>query len=405
MTDLVDKVAFSPGCMLTVGLLLLAALALDALGRRTRVPRVTLLLLFGVACGPVGLGLLPTDDGWFEVTSHIALVMVGFMLGGSFTLQNIRRYGRQVFWASVSVVMGTALVMVAGLWGLGVQLPLALLFAGVALATDPAATLDVTREVAAEGPYTEVLLGIVAVDDAWGLIVFSLLLSLAQGLTVSAVDASLWWHCLWDLGGALLLGVGLGLPGAFLTGRIRPGEPTMLEAVGLVLVCGGLALWLQCSYLLAAMVLGAVVANFARHHKRPFHAVHEVEWPFMVLFFVFAGATLEPHALVDLGFLGMAFVALRVLGRFLGGYVGGWLGGLSQRHRLCLGWSLLPQAGVALGMALAATERLPYVGAQLLPVVIGTTVLFELLGPLFTRWSLQWLGEGVQTPAPEDEPI
>lgn len=317
MTDLVDKVAFSPGCMLTVGLLLLAALALDALGRRTRVPRVTLLLLFGVACGPVGLGLLPTDDGWFEVTSHIALVMVGFMLGGSFTLQNIRRYGRQVFWASVSVVMGTALVMVAGLWGLGVQLPLALLFAGVALATDPAATLDVTREVAAEGPYTEVLLGIVAVDDAWGLIVFSLLLSLAQGLTVSAVDASLWWHCLWDLGGALLLGVGLGLPGAFLTGRIRPGEPTMLEAVGLVLVCGG----------------------------------------------------------------------------------------LSQRHRLCLGWSLLPQAGVALGMALAATERLPYVGAQLLPVVIGTTVLFELLGPLFTRWSLQWLGEGVQTPAPEDEPI
>ena len=110
---------------------------------------------------------------------------------------------------------------------------------------------------------------------------------------------------------------------AYLTGRNQPGEPTLLEALGLVFLCGGIAIWLEVSFILASMVLGGVVANPARHHNRPFHAIENIEWPFMILFFVLAGASLRIDALYYVGLIGSAYVILRVIGRVLGAWVGG----------------------------------------------------------------------------------
>jgi Kef-type K+ transport system membrane component KefB len=192
-----------------------------------------------------------------------------------------------------------------------------------------------------------------------------------------------------EIGGAVLLGVVIGLPAAFLTGRIRPGEPMLTEALGLVFICCGAAIALQVSFLIAAMVMGAVVANLARHHEYPFHAIEGVEWPFMALFFVLAGASLEIQALLDIGLLALVYIVCRIAGKIFGAWSGGILGGASLRTRCWMGLALLPQAGAAIGMALVAVNRFPEYRQVMLPLVISSTIFFELVGPLLTRLALQ----------------
>ena len=191
---------------------------------------------------------------------------------------------------------------------------------------------------------------------------------------------------------------------AFITGRIRPGRPTLVEAVGLVFLCGGLAIWLDVSFLLAAMMMGVVVANRASHHERPFHAIENIEWPFMILFFVLSGASLELRDLLLAGVVGTGYIVLRILGRLVGAWLGGLLSNASPNLRRWMGLALLPQAGVALGMALVARQRYPDLGETILPVIIGSTILFELIGPIFTRSALdRWREIPATTPQQQVE--
>ena len=180
---------------------------------------------------------------------------------------------------------------------------------------------------------------------------------------------------------------------AYLTGRIQQGEPTLVEALGVVFLCGGIAIWLKVSFLLASMVLGIVVTNLARHHTRPFHAIENIEWPFLILFFVLAGASLHIKSLSQIGLVGSAYIILRIIGRFLGAWGGGAISHAEPLLRRWMGMALMPQAGIALGMALVVTQRFPHLGKIILPVVIGATVIFEVIGPVLTRIALVRVGE------------
>ena len=228
--------------------------------------------------------------------------------------------------------------------------------------------------------------------DAWGLIVFSLLLVVAKAVTGGGFDAIL-WNAGGELGGAILVGALVGVPASFLSGRIRPGEPMQLEAVGLVFLCAGFAIWLDVSFLLSGMIAGFIIVNFAKHHNRAFHEIEHIEWPFMVFFFVLAGASLEIAGIVDIGLIGLGYIGLRVLGRLVGGWIGCHLAGSPPNHRRWLGLALMPQAGVALGMALVALDNFPQIGGQLLAITIGTTVIFEVAGPILTLIALKKVGE------------
>ena len=380
--------------LITVGVLLLLGLVTDAIGHRTRLPRVTLLLIFGFAIGPSGLDFIsPSDGKWFSVVADMALIMIGFLLGEKLTLSSLREHGKFVLWLSIAEVVGTALVVLVGLLLIGLRMDIALLLAGIAAATDPAATTDVVRETKADGAFTRTLLGIVAVDDAWGLIVFSLILTAVQAFSGQAESIGQLLTGAWELGGALLVGIGLGIPMAYLTGRIKPGEPTLVEALGLVFLCGGIAIWLEVSFLLASMALGCVVANLARHHMRPFHAIEGIEWPFMILFFILAGASLHIEALYQIGRVGAGYIAFRTIGRLVGAWVGGAISHAGPLMRRWMGMALLPQAGVALGMALVATHRRPDVADVIFSVAIASTVLLEVIGPVVTRSTLVHVGE------------
>ncbi|MBF9060675.1 cation:proton antiporter [Rhodobacterales bacterium HKCCSP123] len=377
---------------LTLGGLFLAGLAADVIARRTRLPRVTLLLALGVIAGRSGFDLIPAGfDALFSFISVAALTLVAFLLGNALTWEKLRLNGRLILWVSWSIVAATILVVTGGLTLAGVELPLAMILAAIACATAPAATQDILREAGAEGRFADAIRGIVAIDDAWGLIVFSLVLVAAAGLT--GVDGEgLLATAFHDILGAAVIGLLVGLPGAALTGRISRGEPLQAEALGLVFVTAGLCEWLGVSYLLAGMVAGAVIANFASHHERAFHEIEHIEWPVMLLFFLMAGAVLELDQLWALGGVGLAYVALRILARIIGGWVGAGLAGAIPVERRWIGPALLPQAGVAVGMALVAADQFPGWGPQIMTLTVGTTVLFELLGPPITRIALSRVG-------------
>lgn len=379
----------------TLGGLLLVGLLTDEVGRRTRLPRVTLLILFGVVAGPSGFDWLPREfQDWYEFLASAALTMVAFLLGGRLSLTNLRSNGKSIFTVSLSVVTLTALLVGVGLIAIGTPVIMALLLAGIATATAPAATQDVVRQSRAKGPFTDTLLGVVAVDDAWGLVIFSVLLVVAKSVAGDGASAVV-WHGLLDLGGSLAIGAAVGFPAAFLTGRLKPGEPIQAEALGLVFLCAGMAIWLEVSFLLAGMVAGAIVVNLARHHNRPFHEIEHIEWPFMIFFFVLAGASLHLESLYDIGLIGAAYMVLRTAARLIGGWVGGRASNMPALHQRWIGAALVPQAGVALGMALVAAEHLPELGQTLLALTIGTTVVFELVGPLLTQLALRKVKEAV----------
>ena len=229
------------------------------------------------------------------------------------------------------------------------------------------------------------LLGIVAIDDGWGIIVFGLCMSVLGYLLSNDGYVAL-THALWELGGAVLLGLVIGLPAAWLTGRLKRGEPTQVEAMAIMLLLAGLSSLLEVSALLASMVTGTLIANLSAHHTRSFREIEHIEWPFLVFFFVLSGASIDLYQLDDALWLTAAYILLRMLGRLAGGWTAVRFARTPKEDLPAdIGLALTPQAGVAIGMALLFGERFPEYQHLVLPVVVSSTVIFELLGPLLVR--------------------
>jgi len=381
--------------LIIIGSLLLLGYVAHVVGKRAHVPRVTLLLLLGIASGPYVLDLVPRGIvEWFPTVADMAMAMVGFLLGERLSFANLRESGRVVLGVSLSVMLASGLLVGMVVFVLSSDVVLALALAGISSATAPAATIDVIREFKARGPLTDTVWGVVAIDDAGCIILFSLLLVVAEGVAHGTNNGlGDLMRGLREVFGAMALGIALGIPMAWLTGRVRPGEPTLLEAAGFVFLSAGAALALDVSYLLTCMALGATVANRATHHVRPFRDIEGISDPFLTIFFFLAGYKLEIPALLAVGLVGSSYFFARIAGRLLGAWIGGHLSQADPMVRRRVGWCLLPQAGVALGLALHAAEHVPSVGTVLLTVVIGTTVLFDLIGPFLTYRQLRLAGE------------
>src|SRR6056297_754996 len=322
-----------PILFISLGALFLTGLLADELGHRTRLPRVTILLACGIAVGPSGLDVIPPDaQALYDFLSVTALTMVAFLLGSSLTLEALRTHGKEIVTISALIVVVTMALVTGGLWLLGLPLPLAVLLGAIATATDPAATHDAIRQAGKTGPFPDILKGIVAIDDAWGLIAFSMAIVVAISLG-GELHLGHFGTAAWEVGGALAIGTMIGLPAAFLTGRLRDGEPMQTEALGVVFLTAGLAIWAEVSFLLAGMTAGALIANLARHHDRAFHEIEYIQWPFMILFFVLAGASLEFDLLAELGLIGGASIALRITARLVGGWLGAVVSGVPAQQR------------------------------------------------------------------------
>lgn len=374
--------------LILFGGLFLISLVVSPIAVRLRIPRVTVLILSGVALGPYGLNMLNgMSESWFPFIADITLLIIGYLLGARLTKDYLKQYIGGVMTAATIITFSTVLIVSIGLLLAGFPVEVACLLGAIASATDPAATLDVLRERSKSTHFSKLLEGIVALDDVLGLLVFSVILAglaLANGHNGIMEPIQ---HMLWDILGALVLGLVIGGLLAYLLNKRDPSKSVIVESLGLIFLCGGLAIHLEVSFLLAAMAMGLVVVNKADATADHLHEIEDIEKPFLVLFFVMAGATLNMEAGAVIGLAGAVFIIFRTIGRYVGGLLLPATPQLKgQRH--WLGISLLPQAGVAMGMALVASHAYPEHAELLISVSIAATVVFELIGPVFINLAL-----------------
>jgi len=384
--------------ILCIGVILLTGLLAQKLLRRVKFPAVTAYLLLGILVGPYMLNFVPNQIlNASGLVSNIALGFIAFTLGENFSLSNLRKLGKSVFWISIGeVTFSWALVTFCLHFFLNQPLYLSLLFGAIAPATAPAATIMIIREYKTRGPMTDTILGVVAIDDAWGLILFAVCLAISKNLfyhTLHSLPIMVILRALLEVGGAFLLGGIMGLTFSYFSKFLRTQEEILIFTIGFVLSNIGLAIYFNLSVLLSLMFLGTVIANKSSISFKFFDTVKAVDSPLYLAFFVLVGASLELFSLKKLGILGTAYFVMRPLGEWMGAYVGAVISKASRLVRNYVGFSLVPQAGVALGMALLCKSIFPEVGGVILNVIIATTVIYELTGPFFTKFALMKAGE------------
>lgn len=378
---------FELNSLLIIGIIFFLGLASDILGQKTIVPRVTFLILIGIVIGPSGVDLLDSYfiQEWFTTITTIALGMIGFLLGQKFTYKDLHKIGKQVFYIALAKVLFTFFLLGTVLVLVGLDLTTSLILSAIASATAPAAIYEIVHELKIKTKFTRTLLAIVAFDDILALLLFSIVLAFVSFNGHNGFY-EIFAMGIFDIAASIALGFVVGYPIAKITGRLNGGDPIMVEALGSVFVIIGLATMLGLSPILSAMALGSAVSTFATHHKTPFHAIKHIEWPFMVIFFLLAGASLNLDSLFAIGFIGIVYIVFRVLGFYIGARVSAKLSLADVVVQKYIGFTLIPQAGVAIGMALMASQEFSVSSNIILPVILGTTVFFEIVGPIIARY-------------------
>ncbi len=385
--------------ILGLGFVALTGVASARLISKIGFPSVTAYLLLGVLIGPSVLKLLP--GGLLTASNLIANIVLGvvaFGIGQNFQLARFKEIGKSVLWVSVLEACGAwVFVTLAFLFLLGQPLYVALLFGAIASATAPAATIMVIREYRAKGVFTNTLLGVVAIDDAWCLIIFAVSLAVSKALYVNVTDTVVLLKTILlsmlEIGGAFVLGTASAYVLSYFSKYIHSATDLFICTFGYILLCVGLALAFHLSVLLSCMFLGAVLMNIHPLPNKFFDSLQHIEPLLFLLFFVLAGANLEIGLLKNLGLAGLVYLAFRVAGKVLGAYWGAQISNASEPIKKYLGLGLVPQAGVALGCALIVKADFPEVGRLIFSTIVATTVVYELIGPICTKTALSKAGE------------
>ena len=363
--------------------------------KHIKLPNVTGYLIAGLLIGPSVLGLLSGNflDA-ITIISKVALGFIAFSIGNEFKLSYFKEVGiAPVIIACLESLFAVLFVFLA-LLATGHQTAFSLVLSAIAAATAPAATIMVIKQYRARGPVTKTLLSVVAIDDATALILFSLSVAIAQAVmgTAGSLTASL-LSPVWEIGGALAVGAVLGfiflVPLRFFK---KPGNRLSL-IVGFIFVGLGIAQWLGLSDLLLCMAMGAVLANFSPDVGNLMELADGVTPPIFMIFFVASGAELQLSVLPAVGLIGVIYILFRVLGKMFGASLGGMVCRCDKGVRKYLGPCLLPQAGVAIGLSLAAAEVVPHYASQIRAVILCGTLIYELIGPAVTKLSLKKAGE------------
>ncbi|MCD6328482.1 cation:proton antiporter, partial [bacterium] len=276
-------------------------------------------------------------------------------------------------------------------------LPLALVLGGIASATAPAATVAVIRELKAKGPFTTMLLAIVAIDDAIALLIFAFGLTIAEALLAAGPEGTVfvWLGPLMEIVGSLLLGLLVGIAHHLVAGRIKRELETMTVSLGIITFASGLSMLLGISPLLTIMVAGFVLVNLSRRNQRVFASVERIQGPIFIVFFTLAGTQLHLENLLTCGIIGSAFLIFRFVGKVGGAHLGALSANVRGAARRYLGLALLPQAGVAIGLMLVAQESSQFSMFRgiLVDVVLASVALNELIGPPLTAIALKRAGD------------
>ena len=396
---------------------ILSGLIMSRAAKMVNLPSVTAYLVAGLLIGPFvlgragirGIGFSTMEEvNSFSIISQTALGFIAFEIGNEFRLKDLKTMGRSAITVGIlqavitTIVVDIALLSLHFLFPSLISMSSAITLGAIAAATDPAATLMVVKQYKAQGPMTKLLLMVVAIDDAVGLVLFSLSFGMATAMETGAISITgVLVEPLVELVLSILLGVSGGLGLNVLEKYFHSRSKRMSLAVAFVMMTVGVSMltWkvggVKCGFslLLVCMVEGTVFCNINETSQELMDRVDRWTGPLNMLFFVLSGAELDLSVLSNpmVLFIGLVFIAFRSLGKISGAYLSCRMEKTSPIIQKYLGITLLPQAGVALGMALTARNLAD--GEVVGNVVLFAVLLYELFGPTLTKWALLKAGE------------
>ena len=412
-----DQKVKSVNGILATGLAIMLGYVLGELVRKLGLPRVSGYIVAGLLLNPGITGFV--SKGFVDsmgTTTDFSLAILTFAIGGTLAFGPLKELGKKIIFIALGEAQLSAfLVMVGCLVTLPFLLPeagsfwttiapLAILLGALASPTDPSATLAVVRQYKAKGMVTFSIMASAALDDALGILNYSLGIVFALVLIthhVGGVGTIL--EPLIAIGGALGLGVVSGLAFRFVPKWLR-GENDGLHIallLGILGLCYGVSALLDLDQLLATMAMGMTVVNTSRQQQRHhvFHLLEESIEPIVfIVFFTVSGMLLDVAVLVQYMPVVLVFVFFRSIGKLVGANVGARLGKASRNVRRYTGWGLIPQGGIVIGLALLARQEpaLAPISHILLNVIIGATVIHELIGPLAAKLAIMKSGEATR---------
>ena len=371
-------------------------LLLTRLAKKVNLPNVTAYLIAGLIVGPYCLNLFSENmlAGISELTS-IALGFIAFSIGGEFKWESLKRVGVKALIITIFQAIAALAAVDVVLILCGFDLPLSLTLGAIATATAPAATLMVVRQYRAQGTMTNTLLSVVAMDDAIGLAAFAISLAMAQSLTSGAAPTvqNMLISPLLEIGLSLVVGAALGTVLSFLLRFFRSRANRLSLMIAAVFAGVALSDCWGLSALLTCMAIGAAMVNLRADSGALIENTDRWTPPLFMLFFIISGAELDLQVLTTVGLLGVLYLVARSLGKYFGAALGACVVKSEPKIRKYLGLTLLPQAGVAIGMAQVVIAKLPEYGEVIRAVVLCATLVYELVGPVITRIALSRAGE------------
>ncbi len=397
------------------GLLFIISQASGRIAAFFKSPHIVGYLLAGIIFGPhvANLFHLKLINQDLAIITDITLSIIAFSIGGSLRLNILKKYKKSMLWITLLQAVGAFIIVFAAIAVLlplinhapeaakGYQksyLPIALILGSISIATAPAAILSILHQYKAKkGSFTNILLGIITIDDAIALIFFSFTIVIAKSLV--AGEALAFATGILDPIISILLAVLLGLIVGILLKIVikffHPKDVLLGAIIGAIFLTGGLAITFNISPLLANMVLGIFIEGFISHERaqESFDVIESIEEPIFGIFFLIAGAQLNISFLGKAALLTLVLLLTRFSGKYLGSYLGGEIGGSSPKIKKYIGLALLPTAGVTIGLVIEAdlilNQYLPYLCDLMVNAIIGTTLINELISPYFVRYSLK----------------
>lgn len=357
-------------------------------------PDVTGYLIGGIIIGPSVLGLISQDQvKGMEVLSTIALSFIAFSIGSEMDLRAIKKMGSKIIIVTICEALGAFLLVTVAMMLIFKQsFAFSLAIGSIACATAPAATLMVIRQYNAKGPLVDVLIPVVALDDAVCIIAFGIASSVSNSL-INGGNLDLLTMIgkpIIEIILAFVLGAVAGFIYSLIAKKIRSDAENISFTLAMIFLVTAAAMKLNLSGLLTLMVMGVVITNIGHVNKRYQTLVNNITPPIFVCFFVLSGADLNLTNLLSVGIVGVGYVITRVLGKYFGAMISTKLTGFEKEVQENLGLTLVPQAGVALGLSLIATQIIGGEhGDYIRTIILGATIVYELIGPVLAKYALK----------------